>query len=740
MVTPVKEDTMKSLTITLATLLFLAAPGSGQAAAQSGHDLLQQALVMERAEGDLDKAVVLYSRILEEHGKDRSLCATALLQMASFYERLGRPEAVDGFRRVMEEYPDQADQARQAQARLEAMSVADAPERRVSGRLDPTYTLLLKEHSRGSQGRNNYDLSPDGRRLVMILQDQEPPGVYVSDPVSALPRLVVEAGDPVPLRIPRWSPDGTRIAVLHSTRPPDGGRRSQFILIVDPEGNEVSRIPLDYGGFVLSMAWTPDQQALTYAKSGGIYSVTLDGRETALAGDWDVVTPAWIGRYSPDGDWLAFSEHLMTTEAPGLDVWVMPATGGPARRLTQDPGIDAMPNWGSDGFLYFVSDRSGNRNIWRMEFDSQRGERIGEPEQVTFFKDTQVGPPSLAAEGGKMVFSMWRAEGMIRVADASNPSAATTVARGDRAVDLSPDGSRVFYGVNPGGYSIGGARNDGLFSVSSSGGAPIRLSPESQYGIGYWGLSPDGSTVEYAANTADGRTLFQVPATGGEPRRIRSIIPPPAETYRSSPVGSFVVFVRENGLYRWSPEEAETTLVAELPGWVLQDEGIRFSPDGRYVAVLASSPSPSRVGGFRPSEIFVVPSDGGDLLRITKDAEPAEKYPSSWHPDGQRLTYSCMTEDGIRTTRMAYLDGRPTTLFHDEPGVRDLTGAWAPDGMTYFFAGSDEGENTYRRNPDGTVDLICRYCMLPILSADGRTYLYRAWEYSSELWMMEDFR
>ena len=90
---------------------------------------------------------------------------------------------------------------------------------------------------------------------------------------------------------------------------------------------------------------------------------------------------------------------------------------------------------------------------------------------------------------------------------------------------------------------------------------------------------------------------------------------------------------------------------------------------------------------------------------------------------------------------MAYLDGRPSLLIHDEPGVRDYTGRWAPDGLTYFFSGSDRGtENVYRRNPDGRVEMLWRQGSLPILSADGRTYLYRAWEYSSELWMMEGFR
>jgi len=738
---------MKIQRLTLLAALLLAAGVPSHAVAQSGHDLLQKALVMERAEGNLDGAVVLYNRILEENQDERALCAQALLQMASFYERIGRPEAADAFQRVVEEYPDQAEQARQARGRLEAMRGPAAPERRFSSVPDPTYTLLLKDHTRSAQGRNAYDLAPDGRRLVMNIRSQGPSGVYISDPVTALPRLILPAGDPtVRLRMPRWSPDGTRIAVLHTTRPPEGGIRGEFILIIDPEGNKISRIPLNTeDSYLLSMAWTPDQQAITYAKQGSIYSVSLTGQETELAGEEGVVGRTWVGGYSLDGSWLAFSGGDFG--ASGFDVWVMPAAGGRARRLTQHPAMDVTPSWGADGFLYFVSDRSGNRNIWRMRFDPESGDRIGEPEQVTFFKDTQIGPPSLAAEAGNMVFAMWRARGMVRVANASNPGASTTVAWGQRALALSPDASRVLYRVNPGGYSVAAAVNDGLFSVSSSGGAPIRLSPESQYGIGYARFSPDGSMVEYHANTAAGRAEFQVSATGGEPKRVRSIPPPWAlpwagevTTFRFSPDESFAVFIQGSGIYRLPHSGGEPALLAELPGWDLQDEYIGFSPDGQYVSVLGFQRSSMGAEGFQPSDIFVVPSSGGEARRITTDAEQTEKEGLSWHPDGDRLTYACQTEEGSFTTRMAYLDGRPTTLFHDEPGVRDYTGQWAPDGLTYFFSGSDEeSEITFRRNPDGTVDRLWRYGTFPIMSADGRTYLYRAWEYSSELWMMEGF-
>ena len=148
---------MKVPSLTLTIILFLAVSLPKPLGAQSGHDLLQRALVMERAEGSLDGAVILYSRILEEHGNDRALCVQALLQMAGFYDRLGRPEAAEAYQRIVEEYPDQAEAARQAGTRLEALFGSSSPKRQLSTDPDPTYTLLVEDFTRSAQGRNDYD-------------------------------------------------------------------------------------------------------------------------------------------------------------------------------------------------------------------------------------------------------------------------------------------------------------------------------------------------------------------------------------------------------------------------------------------------------------------------------------------------------------------------------------------------------------------------------------------------------
>ena len=105
--------------ILIGGLLLAFSPGS--VLAQSGHHLFQQALMQERTYGNLEEAIQLYQRITLEFTEDRTLTATALVNLGSAREKLGVPGALDAYRRVVEEFPDQDGQARQARTRLEAL-------------------------------------------------------------------------------------------------------------------------------------------------------------------------------------------------------------------------------------------------------------------------------------------------------------------------------------------------------------------------------------------------------------------------------------------------------------------------------------------------------------------------------------------------------------------------------------------------------------------------------------------
>jgi hypothetical protein len=71
----------------------LAVFGGALVLTQSGQDLFQQALVKERADGDLRAAIVIYQRIVRDFSADRTLAATALVQIGRCYDRLGQADA-----------------------------------------------------------------------------------------------------------------------------------------------------------------------------------------------------------------------------------------------------------------------------------------------------------------------------------------------------------------------------------------------------------------------------------------------------------------------------------------------------------------------------------------------------------------------------------------------------------------------------------------------------------------------
>jgi len=83
---------------------------------------------------------------------------------------------------------------------------------------------------------------------------------------------------------------------------------------------------------------------------------------------------------SPDGSHVAFTVTTMDLEANRgrSDVWLATVDGTEVRQLTTHEAGDSSPRWAPDGALYFLSSRSGSRQVWRLPVDG-----AGEARQVT---------------------------------------------------------------------------------------------------------------------------------------------------------------------------------------------------------------------------------------------------------------------------------------------------------------------------------------------------------------------
>ena len=83
------------------------------------------------------------------------------------------------------------------------------------------------------------------------------------------------------------------------------------------------------------------------------------------------------------------------------DIYVMKSDGGIPKRLTHGPANDAAASWSRDGrWIYFASDRSGDRQVWKMRFEPDLPMSPAEPIQVT----KGGGNTSLESPDGKMLY------------------------------------------------------------------------------------------------------------------------------------------------------------------------------------------------------------------------------------------------------------------------------------------------------------------------------------------------
>jgi serine/threonine protein kinase/Tol biopolymer transport system component len=604
----------------------------------------------------------------------------------------------------------------------------------------PTYNLVLDDGIAGMHvGTRAF--SPDGSRIVFENESK----LYITDRAATATRLLLDKS-PWILYYPKWSPDSQSISCIAEREGPD--KQSVYTtFVVSPEGGPARQI-IPESQHWCGNCWTHDSKYITFADEDGLRTRALDGSEVRLIPKEDlpgIYEEEGISTepYSPDGQWLAYYADI--GDGVELAIWILPAKGGQARQLTGLPRKSFFPVWAPDSrTLYFISRNSdypdNGNNIWRLAIDPETGLQKGEPQQVTFFEDTNIRWPKVLGDGDRMAFNIRKSTTSICVADSSSPHEFRTLGAG-RWPRLSPNGQTVY-------YSIGTPGEEGIYAMPWEGGTSRQLVKISTDEAIHWGwpiftLSPDGRMLAYITKPDEAFALFTVPASGGEPGLLTKISTRSDGVWAEwSPDSTELAYATDSGLYIINAGSGESRKVDILQKdsdfW--QWQSIRWSPDGK----LLSAESTRNDSRNRMKEIFVVPASGGELRQLA----PSDEYSRvglEWHPDGQRLTYFVRRYEN--ETRQAYLDGRPPSVLVDVPDAIDGLGCWAPDGRHFFITCYVEtGEESCLYVYDeatGETSLVSSHATgmgRPRWSADGKKMVWWATRSTTvQLWVMEDF-
>lgn len=90
---------------------------------------------------------------------------------------------------------------------------------------------------------------------------------------------------------------------------------------------------------------------------------------------WHSGTPRW----SPDGRWIAFDARVEDNVHIYSHIYVVDAEGRNLRPITHGDFDNYVPSWSRDGkSIYFASDRTGTRQIWKHSLETGSEKQLTE--------------------------------------------------------------------------------------------------------------------------------------------------------------------------------------------------------------------------------------------------------------------------------------------------------------------------------------------------------------------------
>jgi Tol biopolymer transport system component len=626
---------------------------------QSGEDLFQKALRLERNEGKLVEAIELYNKVVAE-GKNKNLAAQAQLRIGLCYEKLGQKttkQAQDAFQKVIDNFPRQTEAVKVAQEKLSIFQKAQAAIERVEKEFNirkiwsGPFTDILGAPS------------PDGKYLSFV--DWMTGDLAVRDLATGKNRRLTDKGSWDKSNefalFSRWSPDGKKI--VYNWLNKEECFELRIVELDDPKPRIL--YPVKMMEYVHPFEWSPDGKNILALMTKapnisqiGLISVADGSLRALIISDEDWANNLPLFTFSPDGKHIAYS-FPQDEDTQNRDIFLMSVEDKKEIPLIIHPMNDSLLGWSSDGeWILFASNRTGSTDAWVARVN--QGKLVQSPEMIK--KDIGHIDPMGFTRNGSFYYGL--SNRMTDVYSIQIGSESGKILSPPEKATLHYEGTNR----NP-AYS-----EDGKYLAY----------------ISERGLGPMSRNVVCIRDLQSGKEkeFFLEPKNGSYPRW--------------SPDGRFISFeaVDEDtlrGIYRIDVQTAEVVPIVQAEyGIIIYSH--RWSKDGKSIFYTRSE-DPKATGqiAWRKSHLYVHDIVSGQDKILPGSPDNAKDIDIS--PDGQWLVV--VNRDEKKVMGVISTSGGEIRIIcsYEQPTIRPIYPTWIAGGRYILFtrvsSGLDEAIETW---------------------------------------------
>jgi Tol biopolymer transport system component/imidazolonepropionase-like amidohydrolase len=429
---------------------------------------------------------------------------------------------------------------------------------------------------------------------------------------------------------------------------------------------------------------------------------------------------------SPDGKTVVFS--LLG------DLYLVPVSGGQARRITSGPAYDVQPRFSPDGAsIAFASDRGGTENLWIADALGQHARAVSSEE------DAYVNSPAWSPDGdyllgrkrltdasslGTVELWMWHVKGGqgVRVTKKDDQPDAADPA-------FSRDGRFIYFSARDARYKYDRNVNEGIWQIKRFDRRTGQVLPI----MGEFGgtaaptLSPDGKALAYVRRVraktrleildlASGRTRVLVPEVQRDDQEgfaFHGVFPGFAWT----PDGLSLVATADGKIWSFEAATGQRKAIAfnaaveqRVADALRTPHRISDTVRARILRWPVESPDGKRLLFQSLGHLYVMDLPSGTPRRLT--ALPDPEFAPAFSPDGHRIAFVTWNDTvGGQVWTQGEAGAAPKRL--TEVAGQYANPSFSPDGSKVVFL---RGSGASFRDEDLSDDL---WHEIHWVSADG---------------------